>query len=85
MPKVAAGFIGIVTDASGAVLAGSHVQAKSVETGIVHSGRRTLTVSSVRGLQPGPYDVEATQPDSRRIGRPGNHAGFVKSAKVLEH
>ncbi len=40
--KVAAGVSGIVTDSSGAVIAGANIQMKSAETGIVESRQRIL-------------------------------------------
>src|SRR5437660_1526167 len=82
--KVDAGISGIVTDASGAVLAGATVQAKSVETGIVQKRETNADgFYAFVDLQPGHYDVEASQ------------AGFttyrqtailldVNSAKVLD-
>ena len=60
--KVDAGISGIVSDASGAVLAGATVQAKSVETGIVQKRETNADgFYAFVDLQPGHYDVEATQ------------------------
>jgi hypothetical protein len=60
--KVAAGISGIVTDPSGAVVAGATVQAKALETGIV-----TTVQTNANGfyafvdLAPGYYDIEVHQ------------------------
>src|SRR6266851_7783343 len=60
--KVAAGVSGIVTDSSGAVVAGATVQMKATETGIVET-RQTNGDGfyAFVNLQPGLYEMEVTQ------------------------
>src|ERR1044071_9635328 len=60
--KVAAGVSGIVTDSSGAVIAGATIQMKSSETGIVES-RQSNSDGFIAfvNMMPGHYDLEPSQ------------------------
>src|ERR1051326_3535650 len=82
--KVDAGISGIVTDASGAVLAGATVQAKSVETGIVQKRETNADgFYAFVDLQPGHYDIEATQAGFTTYRQTGILLD-VNSAKVID-
>src|SRR5579871_1456637 len=62
LAKVAAGISGIVTDSSGAAVAGATVRAKAVDTGIITT-RQTNTEGfyAFVDLPPGHYDIEVEQ------------------------
>jgi len=81
--KVAAGVSGIVTDASGAVISGATIQMKASETGIVET-RQTNGDGffAFVNLQPGHYDLEATQTGFTTFRQTGILLD-VDSAKVL--
>src|SRR5262245_31431846 len=81
--KVAAGISGIVTDQSGAVVAGATVDAKNTETGIITS-RRTNTEGfyAFVDLPPGHYDIEVRQTGFNAFRQSGIVLD-VDSAKVL--
>src|SRR5450432_186094 len=82
--KVDAGVSGLVTDASGAVLAGATVQAKSLETGIVQKRETNADgFYAFVDLQPGHYDIEATQAGFTTYRQTGILLD-VNSAKVLD-
>src|SRR5882762_7735274 len=81
--KVAAGVSGIVTDSSGAVVAGATVQMKATETGIVET-RQTNGDGfyAFVNLQPGLYEMEVTQTGFTAFHQVGIVLD-VDSAKVL--
>ena len=81
--KVDAGISGIVTDASGAVVAGAAVQATEVETGIVT--RRQTNADGFYAfvdLQPGHYNIEVSQTGFTTYRQTGIELD-VNSAKVV--
>jgi hypothetical protein len=81
--KVAAGVSGIVTDSSGAVIAGANIQMKSTETGIVESRQTNADgFFAFVNLQPGHYDLEASQTGFSTFRQTGILLD-VDSAKVL--
>lgn len=81
--KVAAGISGIVTDSSGAVVAGATVTAKAVDTGIVTT-RQTNSDGfyAFIDLAPGHYDVEV-HPTGFGAFRQTGIVLDVDSAKVI--
>ena len=81
--KVSAGISGLVTDQSGAVVAGATVDAKSTETGIVTS-RRTNSEGfyAFVDLPPGHYDIEVHQTGFNTFRQTGIVLD-VDSAKVI--
>jgi len=81
--KVAAGISGIVTDATGAVVAGVTVQVKSVETGVVTT-RQTNGDGfyAFVDLPPGHYDLEVKQTGFTAFRRTAVTLD-VDSAKVI--
>ena len=81
--KVAAGVSGIVTDSSGAVVAGATITMKEVDTGIVET-RQTNGDGfyAFVNLQPGLYEMEVTQTGFTAFHRVGIVLD-VDSAKVL--
>src|SRR5215469_12363793 len=81
--KVAAGISGIVTDPSGAVVAGATVQAKALETGIVTTVQTTANgFYAFVDLAPGHYDIEAHQTGFNAF-RQTSVVLDVDSAKVI--
>jgi Carboxypeptidase regulatory-like domain len=81
--KVAAGVSGIVTDSSGAVVAGATITMKATETGVVET-RQTNGEGfyAFVNLQPGLYEMEVTQTGFTAFHRVGIVLD-VDSAKVL--
>jgi len=81
--KVAAGVSGIVTDSSGAVVAGATIQMKATETGVVET-RQTNAEGfyAFVNLQPGLYEMEVTQTGFAAFHQVGIVLD-VDSAKVL--
>ena len=81
--KVGAGISGIVTDGSGAIVAGATVQVTATETGIV-----TTRQSNTEGfyafvdLQPGHYDIQVSQSGFNTFRQTGILLD-VDSAKVV--
>lgn len=60
--KVGAGISGIVTDASGAIVAGASVQVTATDTGIVATRQSNSEgFYAFVDLQPGHYDIQVTQ------------------------
>ncbi len=54
---------GVVTDATGAVVAGAKVQAKNENTGVTHDGVTSSTgVYTFPSVPPGPYTITVSQP-----------------------
>jgi len=81
--KVAAGVSGIVTDSSGAVVAGATITMKATETGVVET-RQTNGDGfyAFVSLQPGLYDMEVSQTGFSTFRQTGILLD-VNSAKVL--
>jgi len=81
--KVAAGVSGIVTDSSGAVVAGATITMKATETGVVET-RQTNGDGfyAFVSLQPGLYEMEVTQTGFTAFHQVGIVLD-VDSAKVL--
>lgn len=81
--KVAAGISGLVTDSSGAVVAGATVTAKAVDTGIVTT-RQTNTEGfyAFVDLPPGRYDIDVKQSGFGAFHQAGVLLD-VDSAKVI--
>jgi hypothetical protein len=81
--KVSAGVSGIVTDSSGAVVAGATIQMKATETGVVETRQTNADgFYAFVNLQPGPYDIEVSQTGFSTFRQTGILLD-VNSAKVL--
>src|SRR5215475_8977687 len=81
--KVVAGISGIVTDSSGAVVAGATVTARATDTGIVTT-RQTNSMGfyAFVDLAPGHYNIEVQQPGFGMFRQSGIVLD-VDSAKVI--
>jgi len=81
--KVSAGVSGIVTDSSGAVVAGATIQMKATETGVVETRQTNADgFYAFVNLQPGLYDMEVGQTGFSTFRQTGILLD-VNSAKVL--
>jgi len=81
--KVAAGVSGIVTDSSGAVVSGATIQMKATETGIAETRQTNADgFYAFVNLQPGRYDLEASQTGFTTFRQTGILLD-VDSSKVL--
>ena len=81
--KVAAGVSGIVTDSSGAVVSGATIQMKATETGIAETRQTNADgFFAFVNLQPGRYDLEASQTGFTTFRQTGILLD-VDSSKVL--
>ena len=81
--KVGAGISGIVTDASGAIVAGATVQVTATDTGIVATRQSNSEgFYAFVDLQPGRYDIQVTQSGFNTFRQTGILLD-VDSAKVV--